>query len=172
MPLQTLQETPGPSEFPVEEFKPLASRREMPQPLQNLQETLGPLKGDVPKPLAIHWQMPGNCGKLPTCQDCRHPQLDGADPDLDNLMNCKHESDKCQYRGSVIIPGYAKSDIDILNDYCMKACRNLNYGHIKENLNKQFKDSRIYTNFRKWRKCPKYFHLPNKNCILKYVIAR
>ena len=61
------------------------------------------------------------------------PHLDGADPDLDNpcnphgsghvcsMLNCKHESDKCQYRGRVIIPGYLKSDLDILNDYCMKA---------------------------------------------------
>jgi hypothetical protein len=126
---------------------------------------------------------PATVGNLEPAETADIPQLDGADPDLDtlcdphsgyvfNAVNCKHESDECQYRGSVIIPGYAKSDLDILNDYCKKACGNLNYGHIKENLNEQYKDTRICTNFRKWRKCPKHFHLPNKNCILKYMIAR
>ena len=49
------------------------------------------------------------------------PQLDGVDPYLDtlcephsghvfNAVDCKHESDKCQYRGNVIIPGYVKRD--------------------------------------------------------------
>ena len=108
------------------------------------------------------------------------PQLDGADPDLDTLCdphsghffnaeNCKKESEKCQYRGTLIIPGYIKSDLHNLNDYCMKVCANLNYGHIQESLNEQFKYTQIYTNFRKWRKCPKHFHLSTKNYILRYI---
>jgi hypothetical protein len=79
------------------------------------------------------------------------PQLDGADPDLDtlfdphsghvfNAVNCKKESEKCQYRGRVIIPGYEKSDLHNLNDYCMNVCGNLNYGHIEESIKEQFKN--------------------------------
>ena len=92
--------------------RPLARHRIIPRPLQNLQETLGPPGGreiQAPgKPLVIA------------------PAI-GRDPDLDtlcdphsghvfNAVNCKHESDQCQYIGSVIIPGYVKSDLDTCKD--------------------------------------------------------
>ena len=54
----------------------------------------------------------------------------------------------------------------------MNVCGKLNYGHIQESIKEQFKNTQICTNFRKWRKCPKHFHLPTKNCILRYMIAR
>ena len=52
-----------------------------------------------------------------------------------NAVNCKKESEKCQFRGRVIIPGYIKSDLHNLNYYCMNVCGDLNYGHIQESLN-------------------------------------
>ena len=113
------------------------------------------------------------------------PQQDGADPDPDNVCDphsgyvfnaviCKNETEECQYRGKEIIPGYESSDLDKINDYCMKVCKNLNsaYGHIEESLHEKFKDTKICKNFRKWRRCPQHFHLPTDNCILKYMIVR
>ena len=55
------------------------------------------------------------------------PQLDWVDPDPDNVcdphsvhafnaVNCKNETEECQYRGKEIIPGYESSDLDKLND--------------------------------------------------------
>ena len=100
----------------------------MPRPLQNLQETLGPPGGreiQAPgKPLVI---APATLGDFESAETADISQLDRADPDLDtlcdphsghvfNAVNCKHESDKCQYIGSVIIPGYVKSDLDTCKD--------------------------------------------------------
>ena len=33
-------------------------------------------------------------------------------------------------------------------------------------------DSKICTNFRKWRKCPKHVLLPTKDCFLSYLLPR
>ena len=109
------------------------------------------------------------------------PQLEGADPGPDNVcdphsgyvfnaVNCKNETEECQYRD----PRLCKNDLDKINNYCMKVCKNLNsvYGHIEESLHEKFKEPKICTNFRKWRKCPQHFHLPTENCILKYMIVR
>ena len=81
---------------------------------------------------------PATLGDFKPAETADISQLDGADPDLDtlcdphsghvfNAVNCKHESDQCQYRGRVIIPGYGENDLDVLNDYFMKAFENLNY---------------------------------------------
>ena len=71
-------------------------------------------------------------------------------------MNWRNESG--------IIPGYESSDLVKINDYWMKVCKNLDYGHIKNSRHEQFKDTQICTNFRKWRKC--HFHLPTENWML------
>ena len=55
-------------------------------------------------------------------------------------MICKNETEECQYRGKEIISGYENSNLDKLNDYCMKVCKNLNsaYWHIEESLHEKF----------------------------------
>ena len=44
---------------------------------------------------------------------------------------------------------------------------NLNYGIVKASDYENFKDAKICTNYREWRKCPKHDHLPTKDCILR-----
>ena len=73
-----------------------------------------------------------------------------------NAVNWRNESG--------IIPGYESSDLVKINDYWMKVCKNLDYGHIKNSRHEQFKDTQICTNCRKWRKC--HFHLPTENLML------
>ena len=82
------------------------------------------------------------------------------DPDLDpdpvfNSITCKNAREQC-------------SDT---------MCNFLNYEFTPSSVSlfspaslKQSKDSKICTNFRKWRKCPKHVHLPTKDFFLSYLI--
>ena len=92
------------------------------------------------------------------------PQLDGADPDPDNVCD--------PHSGYVFNAVNCKNDK--INDYCIKVCKYLNSanGNIEESLHEKYKDTKICSNFRKWRKCPQHFSLPTENCILKYMIVR
>ena len=49
-----------------------------------------------------------------------------------------------------------------LNDFCLEACNNLNYGFDQESLNTGFKDIQMCTNARKWKKMAKTFPPSNQ----------
>ena len=60
-----------------------------------------------------------------------------------NSIICKNAQDVCS------------------SDVCSnEVCNFLNYGSVR---NEKFKDAKICTNYREWRKCPKHDHLPTNN---------
>ena len=90
----------------------------------------------------------------------------GAEPEPEH----DHNNDDINYNivfNSII----CKNAQDVCSsDVCSnEVCNFLNYGSVR---NEKFKDAKICTNYREWRKCPKHDHLPTNDCILSYLLPR
>jgi len=96
----------------------------------------------------------------------------GAEPEpaVEPEPEHDHNNDDINYKivfNSII----CKNAQDVCSsDVCSnEVCNFLNYGSVR---NEKFKDAKICTNYREWRKCPKHDHLPTNDCILSYLLPR